>query len=148
MWCVRKFNDLLLAQGVQSSSAEVIKTMRKLMILVAVAAMAVAPMTASAARLVVVGGPVFGAGFYGPYWGPYWGPAYGYPVLGEVKIDTKAKDGEVFINGAFAGTTKDARTMHLAPGTYNIEVRFAGAPAINEQVFVAAGKTIHLRPGV
>jgi hypothetical protein len=122
--------------------------MRKLMILVAAAAMAMAPMTASAARLVVVGGPVFGAGFYGPYWGPYWGPAYAYPALGEVKIDTKAKDGEVFINGAFAGTTKDAKTMHLAPGSYNIEVRFAGAPALNEQVFVAAGKTIHLHPAV
>ena len=121
--------------------------MRKVMILVAAAAMAVAPMTASAARLIV-GGPVFGAGFYGPYWGPYWGPAYGYPVLGEVKIDTKAKDGEVFINGAFAGTTKDAKTMHLAPGSYNIEVRFAGASALNEQVFVPAGKTIHLHPGV
>jgi hypothetical protein len=65
-----------------------------------------------------------------------------------VKIDTKAKDGEVFINGAFAGTTKEAKTMHLAPGTYNIEVRFAGASALNEQVFVAAGKTIHLHPAV
>jgi hypothetical protein len=123
--------------------------MKKLMILVAAAAMALAPMTASAAR-VFVGGPVFGAGFYGPYWGPYWGPAYGYAPagLGEVRIDTKSKTAEVFVNGAFAGTTKDAKTMHLLQGTYTIEVRQAGEPALNQQVFVAAGKTVHLHPTV
>ena len=123
--------------------------MKKMMILVAAAAMALAPMTASAAR-VFVGGPVFGAGFYGPYWGPYWGPAYAYgPAgLGEVKIDTKSKDAQVFVNGAFAGTTKDAKTMHLAPGSYNIEVRHAGEPVLSQQVFVAAGKTLHLHPAV
>ena len=117
--------------------------MRKLMILVAGGAMTLAPMTASAARVVVgVGGPVFGAGFYGPYWGP----AYAYPAFGEVKIDTKLKDAEVFVNGAFAGTTKDAKTLHLRPGTYTIEVRYAGAPELSQQVFVAAGKTLHLHP--
>jgi hypothetical protein len=123
--------------------------MKKMMILVAAAAMALAPMTASAAR-VFVGGPVFGAGFYGPYWGPYWGPAYGYAPsgLGEVKIDTKSKTAEVFVNGAFAGTTKDAKTMHLLQGTYTIEVRQGGEPALNQQVFVAAGKTVHLHPTV
>src|SRR5580658_10413798 len=106
--------------------------MRKLMILVAFAAMTLAPMTASAARVFV------GAGFYGgPYWGPYWGPGYAYvsPVTGEVKIDTKLKDARVFINGAFAGTTKEAKTLHLRPGTYNIEVRLpAGEPMLNQQV--------------
>jgi hypothetical protein len=124
--------------------------MKKLMILVAAAAMTLAPMTASAARVVVFGGgPVVGAGFYGPYWGPaYWGPAYGYPALGEVKIDTKTRDAQVFINGAFAGTTKDARTLHLRPGTYNVEVRQAGEPILNQQVFVAAGRTVHLHAAV
>jgi len=124
--------------------------MKKLMILVAATAMALAPMTASAARVFVVGGPVFGAGFYGSYWGPYYGPAYGYAPagLGEVKIDTKSKTGEVYINGAFAGTTKDAKTLHLLQGTYTIEVRQAGEPALNQQVFVAAGKTVHLHPAV
>jgi hypothetical protein len=121
--------------------------MKKMMILIAAAAMALAPMTASAAR-VFVGGSVFGASFYGPYWEPYWGPAYGYApaALGEVKIDTKSQDAQVFVNGAFAGTTKDAKTLHLFPGTYNIEVRHAGEPVLNQQVFVAAGKTLHLQP--
>ncbi len=121
----------------------------KLMILAAAAAMTLAPMTASAAR-IFIGGPVIGAGFYGPYWGPYWGPAYAYPspALGEIKIDTKVKDAEVFINGAFAGTTKDAKTLHLRPGSYTIEVRYGGQPALNQQVFVVAGKTLHLQPAV
>jgi len=123
--------------------------MKKLMILFAAAAMTLAPMTASAAR-IFVGGPVIGAGFYGPYYGPYWGPAYAYgvPALGEVKIDTKIKDGQVFVNGALAGSTKDAKTLHLRPGSYNIEVRYGGQPALSQQVFVSAGKTLHLHPAV
>jgi hypothetical protein len=139
-----------MAQGVPLLWAEVVKTMKKLMIFVAGAVMALAPFTASAARVVVVGGPVVG-GFYGPYWGPYWGPAYGYyPAarLGEVKIDTKSKDSEVFIDGAFAGATKDTKTFHLRPGTYTIEVRHAGQPELTEKVFVAAGQTLHLHPAL
>lgn len=147
MLSTHKFNNLALARSVQTFPAEVVKTMRKLMILVAAAAMTLAPVAASA-RVLIVGGPVFGAGFYGPYWGPYWGPAYAYPAarFGEVKIDTKSKDAEVFINGSFAGTTRDAKTMHLAPGSYTIEVRQAGEPLLSQQVFVTAGKTIHLHP--
>jgi hypothetical protein len=122
--------------------------MKKLMTIVAAAAMALAPMTASAARVVFVGRPFVSAGFYGPYWGPYWGPAYAYPVSGEVKIDTKSKIDEVFIDGAFAGTTKDMKTIHLRQGTYNIEVRHDGQYTINEKVFVAAGKTVRLQPAL
>ena len=66
-------------------------------------------------------------------------------VAAAAKIDTKLKDGEVFVNGAFAGTTKDAKTLHLAPGTYTIELRHGGESELNQQVFVAAGKTMHLR---
>ena len=64
-----------------------------------------------------------------PYWGSYWGPSgyYGYfPNSGEVKLDTKIKDAQVFINGAYAGTTHDNKTMHLRPGSYNIAIRENG----------------------
>jgi len=133
-----------------SGCVEVVKTMKKIMILVAGVVMAFAPMSASAARIFI------GGGFYGPgpYWGPYWGGypyAYGYyavPPTGEVKIDTKSKVDEVYINGAFAGTTKDMKTFHLRPGDYNIEVRNAGTSELNEKVYVAAGKTIHLQPAL
>ncbi|HYA16420.1 MAG TPA: PEGA domain-containing protein [Bryobacteraceae bacterium] len=121
--------------------------MKKIMILLAVVVMAMIPASASAARVFVGGG--FG---FGPYWGPgpyYWGPAYGYvyaPATGEIKVDTKVKDAEVWIDGAFAGTVKDAHSLHLRPGSYTVEVRHAGQEVLSRQVFVAAGKTVHLHP--
>jgi hypothetical protein len=93
-----------------------------------------------------VGRPYYG-GFYQPYWGPYWGPAYtGYANAGEVKLDTKVKDAQVFINGAYAGTTKENKSMHLRPGSYNMEIREAGRTQYAEKVYVVAGKTLHLHP--
>lgn len=120
--------------------------MKKLLILVAAAALSLAPMASAARIFVGVGGPVFGPAFYPGY---YYGPGYRvypYAATGEVKIDTKSKDGEVFINGAFAGTTKDAKSLHLRPGSYTIEVRHNGNAALTEQVYVVAGKTLHLHP--
>lgn len=122
----------------------------KLLVLVAGAIMALAPMAASARVFVGVGGYYgVGPGWYAPYWGPYWGPygyAYGFPNSGEVKLDTKVKDAQVFINGAYAGTTKDNKTMHLRPGSYNIEIRENGTTPFSQQVYVASGKTLHLHP--
>src|SRR5437016_4339009 len=133
------------------------RKMRKGLLIVAAALMTLAPMGASAAvrGVVVVGRPYYGGGFYRPYWGPswggYWGPGYygtynAYPNSGEVKLDTKVKDAEVFINGSFAGSTHDNKTMHLRPGSYNIEIREAGRTQYAEKVYVTAGKTLHLHP--
>jgi hypothetical protein len=124
--------------------------MRKGMLVLAAALMTLAPISASAAvrGFVVVGRPYYG-GWYSPYWGGYWGPYWGsayYPNSGEVKLDTKVKDAEVFINGSFAGTTHDNKTMHLRPGNYNIEIREAGQPRFDQKVYVVAGKTLHLHP--
>ena len=124
------------------------------LLLAAAALMAFAPATASAMFRggVVIGGPVFYApGFYSPFWAGYWGPAYvgpyyAYPNSGEVKIDTKVKDAQVYIDGSYAGTTHDNKTMHLRPGAYSIEIREGGATPFAEQVYVTAGKTIHLQP--
>jgi hypothetical protein len=122
--------------------------MRKGLLILATALMTMAPMTASAAVRVFVGGPVVYRGWYAPYWGPYWGPyAYGYyPNSGEVKLDTKVKDAQVFINGAYAGTTHENRTMHLRPGSYTIEIRENGQTPFAQKVYVAAGHTLHLHP--
>jgi hypothetical protein len=102
------------------------------------------PVAGSAAVRVFVGGP---------YWGPYWGPAYPYgygyyaaPNSGQIKLDTPVKTAEVFINGAYAGTTKENKTMHLRPGSYNIEIREAGRTQFTRNVYVAPGKTMHLHP--
>lgn len=125
--------------------------MKKTILTLAAALMTLGAATASAAIRVgvVVGAPViYGPGWYNPFWSAYWGPGpyYAYPNSGEIKLDTKVKDAGVFINGAYAGTTKDNKTMHLRPGSYNIEIREAGQTRFSEQVYVAAGKTIHLQP--
>jgi hypothetical protein len=120
-------------------------------LILAAALMTLAPMSASAAVRVIVGRPYYG-GFYRPFWGPYWGPAYGgyyyygNPNAGEVKLDTKVKDAQVFINGAFAGTTHQNKSMYLRPGSYNIEIKEAGRTPFAERVYVVAGKTLHLHP--
>jgi hypothetical protein len=100
-------------------------------------------------RGAVVVGPVFG-----PAWGP-WG-YYGYGPYsyyggyaragGEIKIDSKAKDAEVFVNGAYAGTVKEMKSMWLRPGTYDLELRARGGEKFAEKVYVVAGKTVHIRP--
>ena len=124
--------------------------MRKGLLILATALMTLAPMSAPAAvRGFVVGRPYYG-GFYGPFWGPYWGPAYGgyyaHPNAGEVKLDTKVKDAQVFINGAYAGTTHQNKSMYLRPGSYNIEIKQAGATHFAEHVYVVSGKTLKLHP--
>jgi hypothetical protein len=125
--------------------------MKKAMLTVAMAMMALAPMTASAGirgGFVIAGPGFYGPGWYSPFWGAYWGPGpyYAYPNAGEVKLDTKVKDAQVFINGAFAGSTKQNKTMRLRPGSYTIEIREGGQSAFNQQVYVAAGTTVHLQP--
>jgi hypothetical protein len=127
--------------------------MKKLMVLVAGAVMAVAP--AMAARRIIVGGfygsPYWGPAYYGPYWGGFYGPAYyadPYANTGQVKIDTDVKSAEVFVNGSFAGTVKDVHSMHLRPGSYTIEVRYRGEPGFSQRVYVVAGKTVHLHPAL
>lgn len=121
--------------------------MKKGMLILTAAVMMLSPMSASAAiRGFVAVGP--GYGWYSPFWGPYWGPGYVYafPNSGQVKLDTKVKDAQVFINGAYAGTTHENKSMHLRPGTYNLEIREGGQTQFSQKIYVAAGQTVRLRP--
>jgi hypothetical protein len=122
--------------------------MKKITLLLAGVLMALAPVSASAAR-IFIGGPVvgFGYGYYAPYyWGPGYYAPYAYDYTGAVKIDSKVTTAEVFVNGAYAGTVKDNKTMHLRQGSYKIEIRNAGETTFSENVYVTAGKTIHITP--
>jgi hypothetical protein len=123
--------------------------MKKSLLILAAAFSMLAPVSAPAAvrGMVVVGRPW--GGWYRPYWGPgpYWGPSYVIDQnVGDVKLETKVKDAQVFINGAYAGTTHDNKTMHLRPGSYNIEIREAGRTQFAERVYVVRGKTLRLHP--
>jgi hypothetical protein len=100
---------------------------------------------------VFVGGPAFGWG-PGPY---YWGPGYypyGYyyapPDAGQIKIDSPVKTAEVWINGSYAGTVKEAHDLHLRSGNYDVELREGGRTMFAQNVFVAPGKTMHLKPAL
>ena len=127
--------------------------MKKLLV-ASVVAMALLPMTAAARGRRVFVGPRLapyswygGYGWYGPFYGPYsWGPYFGTPNAGAVKLDTKVKDAEVFIDGSYAGTVGKLKTMHLRPGRYSIEIRAPGRARFAESIYVVAGKTIHLNP--
>ena len=118
--------------------------MKKGLLILAAALMTLAPVSAPAAvrGFVMVGRP-----YWGPAYGGYYGGYYtAYANTGEVKLDTKVKDAGVFINGAYAGTTHQNKSMHLRPGSYNIEIREAGSARFTEKVYVVAGKTLHLHP--
>lgn len=122
--------------------------MRKLLL---VGAALIVTLPASAAVHYVGGGFGFGPAF-GP-WG-YGGAPYSYgatplvthPDAGQVKLDTKVKGAEVFVNGAYAGTAGDLKSMWLRQGSYNLEVRSPGRARYAERIYVVNGKTLHVRP--
>jgi hypothetical protein len=126
--------------------------MKKLLMIGVAALLMMAPLSAFAGVRVFVA-PSFGWGWYGPYPAPYaypypyWAP-YGYyaPAAGTVKFDTNVKDAEVYVNGAYAGTVDQLKTMHLLPGDYDIQLRAPGRKQFDERVYVAPGKTVHLKP--
>ena len=73
-------------------------------------------------------------------------PPFGVPNAGEVKLDTNIKDAEVFINGYYAGTVGQLKTMTMRSGNYNLEIRAPGRTPFQQQIYVVAGKTMKLRP--
>src|SRR5215471_7496252 len=125
--------------------------MKRLLLICVTGLLMAAPLMANPRHIVVVR-PAFGWGWYEPYWGPYgYGYPYGYypaPATGEVKFDTKEKETQVFIDGAYAGTTGKLKKIDLAPGSYNIELRVPNEPSHAEKVYVIAGKTVHIKPNM
>jgi PEGA domain len=129
--------------------------MRKLL-LASILALAMLPASAAARgrrggfyRPVIVPQVWFGYGWQNPFWGPYpyYQPyAYARPNTGKVKLETNAKDAEVYINGSYAGTVGDLKSIPLKSGSYTIELREPGGRQYQEKVYVVPGKTIHLHP--
>jgi hypothetical protein len=122
----------------------------KKMLLIASAALMLLPLTATARVGVFVGTGFAPMGYYGygysPFYRPY-GPYFGMPNAGQVKLDTKVKDAQVFVDGAYAGTSGKLKTMWMRPGTYTIELRAPGQAQFAEKIYVMAGKTVHVEPG-
>jgi PEGA domain len=98
-------------------------------------------------RAVVVAGPAFGPyGWYGSYYGPYPYAPYLLSNVGQVKLDTHVKEADVFIDGSYAGTIRELKTMMMRPGNYDISVRAPGRDTFEQKIYVVAGKTLKLRP--
>ena len=79
-----------------------------------------------------------------------WYEPYGYvssETAGKVKIDTKAKDAEVYVDGGYAGRVKQLGTFQLKAGEHDIELRDPnGQSFYQEHINVIVGKTIELKP--
>lgn len=97
---------------------------------------------------------------FGPYYSPFWGyytPFY-YPMfspgfvngfargpgMGEVKLRAEPPRAEVYLDGAYAGTADDLKTMWLEPGKYNLEVKADGRTAFNRNIYVLSGKSLKI----
>ena len=99
---------------------------------------------------------IYGPSFYAPGWyglGTYgWGWCEPYrvvprPVTGKVKIETKAKDSMVYVDGGYVGTVKEIGTFPLKPGAHDIELRDpSGHTYFQQRVTVIEGKTVKLTP--
>jgi len=85
--------------------------------------------------------------FYSPGWWYYQRPAYVVgPATGEIKIDTKAKNDTIYVDGGYIGTTRDMKKFSLSPGNHDIEVRNPeGHSLFHERVQVLIGKTVDIR---
>lgn len=87
-------------------------------------------------------------GWWDPFWGPYASPmAYNVRAAdkGEVHLKDAAPQSEVYIDGAYAGLVKDLRTLWLAPGAYDVEVRAANQTPVQKKIYVLTGKTLNVR---
>jgi hypothetical protein len=96
-----------------------------------------------------------GLGWYGPgygygYYGLGWYEPYGYVAGnagGKVKIDTHAKDSQVYVDGGFAGTVKQLGAFPLKAGTHEVELRQPNGQSFYKQsVDVIAGRTVDIKP--
>lgn len=66
---------------------------------------------------------------------------------GKVKFETPLKDAVVYVDGGYAGTVDQARTLKLRPGEHDIEIRGRdGYTFYEDSVDVVAGKTIKITP--
>ena len=121
----------------------------KLLITGLLAAGIVAPIASARPPFVVVRG-YYGPAFYGPGYGWYGPSPYGFvggPITGSIKIETKAKDARVLIDGGYAGTVGQLKTFRLRPGTHNLELRSPdGHTFYQERIEVVAGKTLKVNP--
>jgi len=104
---------------------------------------------------VVIGPAYYGPAYYGYGYGGYYSPytyypAYGYTPrasMGNVKIDTKIKNGTIYVDGGYAGATGKLKKFSLTTGNHDIELRnSASHTVLKERVQVIPGRTVEIKP--
>lgn len=86
------------------------------------------------------------AGYY-PGFYPGFYSVSPHPDMGQVKLQTPYKNAEVYLNGAYAGTADDLKTIWLDPGVYELEVRASGREPLQKRIYVLSGKTVKIKYG-
>jgi hypothetical protein len=67
-------------------------------------------------------------------------------VAGKVKFDTKIKNAQVYVDGAYAGTAQQLGSFPLKAGTHDVELRDASGQSVYSQhLDVIAGKTLKIK---
>jgi hypothetical protein len=62
--------------------------------------------------------------------------------MGQVRIQARDRNAEIFLNGAYAGVAQDLRSIWLEPGVYELEVRRAQRANWEKKIYVLSGKTL------
>jgi len=84
-------------------------------------------------------------GFYGPWFlDPFYSPVIlvAQPDKGQVNLQSRYKDADVYLDDAYAGTTSTLKNFWLAPGVYELEVRPQGQAPQKKRIYVLTGKTL------
>lgn len=123
-------------------------------------------------RRVKLGGIVVSAGythFSGPYYPYYYGYPYAYyspfydwawynpffhpgfydgfsrgPGKGEIRLRTNLDKAEVYLDGAYAGLAADLKTIWLAPGAYNLELKAPQRTPYARRIYILTGKILKI----
>ena len=135
-------------------------TVTKRIVLVAVALLLGAAVSASALPRRVVVVPRFEVRrplVYDRYWGP-WGPAYAYPYgyaypyyngTADIRTDVTPKNAEVFIDGYYAGHARDFdgtfKGLNVVPGGHLITLHLDGFRTLTEDVYVRPASTFKMK---
>lgn len=83
---------------------------------------------------------------------------YGYPLFyapyapdvvyglgkGEVKLAAEPKTSSVYLNGAYAGTARNLKSMWLEPGAYDLSLSAAGQQEFHQRIYVLSGKSLKI----
>ena len=80
---------------------------------------------------------------YGTYYGNY-----GYPT-GELRLQVRPRDAQVFIDGAYAGTVDDFdgmfQSLRLEGGDYQVEIVLPGFEPLDFDVHITPGEKVTYR---